>query len=202
MSQASPVQEENPQSNLKNDSHLAWVDMEMTGLNPETDKVIEIAIVITNSELEVIAEGPVLAIHQSDETLAGMDEWNTRTHGKSGLTERVKQSTVTEDFAQKQLVQWMAQYIGPNKTPMCGNSICQDRRFMAKHMPELEAYFHYRNLDVSSFKEVAKRWNPVMAKGFVKKTKHTALSDIMESIDELRYYRQHFIVPPETSGTK
>lgn len=200
MSQASSVQEVNPPSNLKNDTHLAWVDMEMTGLNPESDKVIEIAIVITNSELEVVAEGPVLAIHQSDEVLAGMDEWNTRTHGKSGLTDRVKQSTTTEDHAQKQLVQWMSQYVGPNKTPMCGNSICQDRRFMARHMPELEAYFHYRNLDVSSFKEVAKRWNPTMAKGFVKKTKHTALSDIMESIDELRYYRQHFIVPPECAG--
>jgi oligoribonuclease len=199
MSQAGSVQEENPQSKLKNDTHLAWVDMEMTGLNPDTDKVIEIAIVITDSELEVIAEGPVIAIHQSDEVLAGMDEWNTRTHGRSGLTERVRQSSVNEDLAQKQLVAWLSEYIGPNKTPMCGNSICQDRRFMAKHMPELEAYFHYRNLDVSSFKEVARRWNPAMAKGFVKKTKHTALSDIMESIEELRYYRQHFIVPPENA---
>ncbi|MDX1670025.1 MAG: oligoribonuclease, partial [Limnobacter sp.] len=131
-----------------------------------------------------------------------MDEWNTRTHGNSGLTQRVRESTITEEQAETQLLEWMSQYVGANKTPMCGNSICQDRRFMAIHLPKLEAYFHYRNLDVSSFKEVAKRWNPTIAKGFVKKTKHTALSDITESIEELRYYRQHFIVPPESAAAK
>lgn len=181
----------------RDDTRLLWVDMEMTGLDPFNDRIIEVAIVVTDSNLQVLAEGPVIAIHQSDEVLGGMDAWNTSTHGKSGLIDRVKQSVVDESQAQAQLLDFLAQWIGPNKSPMCGNSICQDRRFMAKWMPQLEAYFHYRNLDVSTLKELCKRWNPTIARQFVKKTKHTALSDIHESIDELRHYRQYFIVPPE-----
>lgn len=181
----------------RDDSRLLWVDMEMTGLNPMTDRVIEVAIVVTDSNLTVLAEGPVIAIHQSDEVLAGMDSWNTNTHGKSGLTARVKESTIDEAQAETLLIEFLSQYIGPNKSPMCGNTICQDRRFMARYMPKLEAYFHYRNLDVSTLKELCKRWNPSVARKFVKKTKHTALADIHESIDELRFYREHFIVPPE-----
>lgn len=191
----------NPQTVARDDTRLIWVDMEMTGLNPDTDKVIEVAVVITDSNLEIVAQGPVLAIHQSDAVLAGMDAWNTRTHGNSGLTQRVKDSTVNEEQAETILLEWLGQYIAPNKSPMCGNSICQDRRFMARHMPKLEAFFHYRNLDVSTLKELAKRWSPAMAKKFQKKTLHTALSDIIESIDELRFYREHFIVlPPQTDA--
>ncbi|MCQ8896890.1 oligoribonuclease [Limnobacter humi] len=181
----------------RDDSRLLWVDMEMTGLNPMTDRIIEVAIVVTDSNLNVLAEGPVLAIHQSDDILNGMDAWNTSTHGRSGLTQRVRESTMSEEQGEQLLLDFLSQYIGPNKSPMCGNSICQDRRFMARYMPRLEAYFHYRNLDVSTLKELCKRWNPSTARQFVKKTKHTALSDIHESIDELRFYREHFIVPAE-----
>lgn len=186
-----------PTTLSRDDTRLLWVDMEMTGLNPMTDRIIEVAIVVTDSHLNVLAEGPVIAVHQSDEALAGMDAWNTNTHGKSGLTARVKASIIDEEQAQAQLLEFVAQYVGPNKSPMCGNSICQDRRFMARYMPQLEAHFHYRNLDVSTLKELCKRWNPSIARQFVKKTKHTALSDILESIDELRFYRQNFLVLPE-----
>jgi oligoribonuclease len=198
MSQANmPASPTAPTTPSRDDTRLLWVDMEMTGLNPMTDRIIEVAIVVTDSHLNVLAEGPVIAVHQSDEALAGMDAWNTNTHGKSGLTARVKASTIDEEQAQAQLLEFVSQYVGPNKSPMCGNSICQDRRFMARYMPQLEAHFHYRNLDVSTLKELCKRWNPTIARQFVKKTKHTALSDILESIDELRFYRQHFLVLPE-----
>ncbi|WP_370260928.1 oligoribonuclease [Limnobacter sp.] len=200
MSQAQAPATPNETTLSRDDTRLVWVDMEMTGLDPFNDRIIEVAVVVTDSNLQVIAEGPVLAIHQSDEVLAGMDAWNTNTHGKSGLTARVKESTVDEAQAEQLLIDFLSSFIGPNKSPMCGNSICQDRRFMAKYMPKLEAYFHYRNLDVSTLKELCKRWNPSTARKFVKKTKHTALSDIHESIDELRFYREHFIVPPESAS--
>lgn len=198
MSQDHETSTPSTESTSRDDNRLIWVDMEMTGLNPFTDRVIEVAVVITDNNLEVVAQGPVLAIHQTDETLASMDAWNTSTHGRSGLTQRVRASRLTEEQAQDELCAFLAQHIAPGKSPMCGNSICQDRRFMAKHMPKLEAYFHYRNLDVSTLKELCKRWNPVMCKKFVKKTKHTALSDILESIDEMRFYKTHFLVPPES----
>lgn len=200
MSQASSSASDSPTLPKRNDDHLLWVDMEMTGLDPSNDRIIEVAIVVTDSRLNVLAEGPVIAVHQSDEALAKMDDWNTKTHGRSGLTARVKDSTISEAEAEAMLIEFVAQYVGKGKSPMCGNSICQDRRFMANYMPNLEAYFHYRNLDVSTLKELCKRWNPSIAKKFVKKTKHTALSDIMESIEELRHYREHFIVPPESAA--
>ena len=176
-----------------NEFNLVWVDMEMTGLDPDNDRIIEIAVVVTDAELNVIAEGPVFAIHQSDETLDKMDNWNKGTHGRSGLIDRVKASTVTEADAEAQLIAFLKQYVPANKSPMCGNSICQDRRFMARGMPKLEAFFHYRNLDVSTLKELCRRWKPELASGFKKHQKHTALADIVESIEELRYYREHFI---------
>jgi oligoribonuclease len=175
-----------------NETHLIWVDMEMTGLRPEVDRIIEVAVVVTDSRLEVLAQGPVLAIHQPDSVLAAMDAWNTATHGRSGLTERVRASTVTEADAQAQLIAFLRAWVPAGKSPMCGNSICQDRRFMARTMPELEAYFHYRNLDVSTVKELCKRWRPEVARAFAKRSAHTALADIEESIDELRHYREHF----------
>lgn len=178
----------------RDDNRLIWLDMEMTGLNPLTDKIIEIAVVITDANLNTVAEAPVLVIHQSDDVLNGMDAWNTNTHGKSGLTAKVKASTLTEQAASEQLLAFLKEYIGPNKSPMCGNSICQDRRFMAQHMPELEKYFHYRNLDVSTLKELAKRWHPKVYDGFKKATKHTALADVYESIDELKHYRTNLFV--------
>jgi len=176
-----------------NEMNLVWVDMEMTGLEPDTDKIIEVAVVVTDMHLNVLAEGPVFAIHQSDETLDKMDNWNKGTHGKSGLIERVKASTVTEEEAQEKLVAWLKQYVPANKSPMCGNTICQDRRFMVRGMPKLEAFFHYRNLDVSTLKELCRRWKPELASGFKKHQKHTAMADIIESIEELKYYREHFI---------
>jgi oligoribonuclease len=175
--------------------NLVWLDMEMTGLEPDTDRIIEIAVVVTNSTLDRMVEGPVLAIHQSDETLAKMDEWNQNTHGRSGLIDRVKASTVSEAEATAQIREFLGQYVPPGKSPMCGNSICQDRRFMARWMPDLESFFHYRNLDVSTLKELCRRWQPAIYKGFQKRAMHTALADIHESIDELKYYRQHFLVP-------
>ena len=175
-----------------NETHLIWVDMEMTGLRPEVDRIIEVAVVVTDSRLEVLAQGPVLAIHQPDSVLAAMDAWNTATHGRSGLTDRVRASTVTEADAQAQLIAFLRAWVPAGKSPMCGNSICQDRRFMARTMPELEAYFHYRNLDVSTVKELCKRWRPEVARAFAKRSAHTALADIEESIDELRHYREHF----------
>ena len=177
----------------KNNNNLIWLDMEMSGLNPETDKVLEIAPVTTDPYLTIIGEGPVIVILQSDEVLSRMDSWNQSTHGKSGLIEKVKNSNVTEEEATHQLIEFMGQYIEKGKSPMCGNTICQDRRFMAKHMPQLESFFHYRNLDVSVFKELAKRWKPELISGFKKKSKHEALADILESIEELKYYREHFI---------
>lgn len=176
-----------------NEFNLVWVDMEMTGLDCDNDRIIEVAVVVTDPELNIIAEGPVFAIHQSDETLDKMDNWNKGTHGKSGLIDRVKASTVTEAQAELELIAFLKQYVPANKSPMCGNSICQDRRFMARGMPKLEAFFHYRNLDVSTLKELCRRWKPELASGFKKHQKHTALADITESIDELRYYREHFI---------
>lgn len=176
-----------------NEFNLIWVDMEMTGLEPDTDRIIEVAIVVTDSNLNILAEGPVFAVHQSDETLSGMDAWNKGTHGRSGLIERVKASTVTEADAEKALIDFLKNFVPSGKSPMCGNTICQDRRFMARGMPKLETFFHYRNLDVSTLKELCKRWKPEIATGFKKHQKHTALADIIESIEELRYYREHFI---------
>ncbi|KFI08649.1 oligoribonuclease [Massilia sp. BSC265] len=176
-----------------NEFNLVWLDMEMTGLDPDNDRIIEVAVVVTDPDLNIIAEGPVFAIHQSDETLDKMDNWNKGTHGRSGLIDRVKASTVTEAQAELELIAFLKQYVPAGKSPMCGNSICQDRRFMARGMPKLEAFFHYRNLDVSTLKELCRRWKPELASGFKKHQKHTALADIVESIEELRYYREHFI---------
>ncbi len=196
MSQAVPVHSaqssEGPPAR-PNEFNLVWLDMEMTGLDPENDRIIEVAVVVTDSELNIIGEGPVFAIHQSDAALDAMDAWNKGTHGRSGLIERVKASTVTEADAEAALIAFLKDYVPAGKSPMCGNSICQDRRFMARGMPKLEAFFHYRNLDVSTLKELCKRWKPEIASGFKKHQKHTALADIIESIEELRYYRQHFI---------
>ncbi len=175
------------------DQNLIWVDLEMTGLYPDKDRIIEIAVVVTDPHLTVRIEGPVFAIHQSDATLAGMDAWNTGTHGKSGLTARVKASLIDEAEAQAQTMAFLKQYVPKGKSPMCGNSICQDRRFMAGTMPLLEAFFHYRNLDVSTLKELARRWKPAVMSSFKKAQAHTALADIHESIDELMHYRQHFL---------
>jgi oligoribonuclease len=167
----------------------------MTGLAPMTDRILEIAVVVTDAQLSVRLEGPVLAIHQSDAVLEGMDAWNKGTHGKSGLIDRVRASTVNEQVAQSQVIEWLSRVVPRGKSPMCGNSICQDRRFLAQTMPELERFFHYRNLDVSTLKELARRWKPGILDGFKKAQAHTALADIHESIDELAYYRQHFLLP-------
>lgn len=172
---------------------LIWLDMEMTGLEPDRDRIIEIAVILTNDRLEVIAEAPVITVHQPDEILDGMDEWNRNTHGKSGLTGRVKASTVSEAEAEAQMLAFLREHVAERSSPMCGNSICQDRRFLARWMPQLEAWFHYRNLDVSTLKELAKRWNPDVLRGVKKVGAHTALADIRESIDELRHYREHFL---------
>lgn len=174
---------------VKDPQNLIWIDLEMTGLSPENDRIIEIATVVTNANLDVLAEGPVMAIHQPDARLDAMDAWNTNQHGRSGLTERVRQSTVTEALAQQATLDFLAQYVDPRSSPMCGNSICQDRRFLARYMPELEAFFHYRNLDVSTLKELAKRWKPSALEGLVKTGTHLALADIHESIAELKHYR-------------
>ncbi|WP_194721094.1 oligoribonuclease [Noviherbaspirillum malthae] len=176
-----------------NEFNLVWVDMEMTGLDPDSDRIIEVACVVTDAELNVLAEGPVFAIHQPDEVLDKMDAWNKGTHGRSGLIDRVKASTVSEADAEAALIEFLRRYVPAGKSPMCGNSICQDRRFMVRGMPKLEAFFHYRNLDVSTLKELCRRWKPEIASGFKKHQKHTALADIVESIEELRYYREHFI---------
>ena len=177
------------------DQNLIWIDLEMTGLFPDTDRIIEVAVVITDPLLSIRVEGPVFAIHQSDAVLAGMDAWNTATHGRSGLTERVRASTVDEAAAERETIAFLERYVGKGKSPMCGNSICQDRRFLAVTMPKLEAFFHYRNLDVSTLKELARRWKPEILGGFRKAQAHTALADITESIDELAYYREHFLKP-------
>ena len=173
-------------------SNLIWIDLEMTGLDTTSDRIIEIATIVTDGQLNILAEGPVLAIHQPDDILQAMDEWNTRQHGSSGLTERVRKSTLDERAAEQQTIEFLAKYVPQNASPMCGNSICQDRRFMARCMPELERYFHYRNLDVSTIKELANRWSPVVAKGFKKGSTHLALDDTRDSIRELQYYREYF----------
>ncbi len=175
------------------ESNLVWVDMEMSGLNPDTDRVLEVAVVVTDAQLEVLAEGPVLVVHQDDRVLAGMDSWNTATHGRSGLTDRVRASRLGEEQAQLQIIGFLLSLVPAGKSPMCGNSICQDRRFMARWLPQLEAFFHYRNLDVSTLKELARRWKPEVYRAFEKKSRHEALADIYESIDEMRHYRRHFI---------
>lgn len=177
----------------QNPLNLLWIDMEMSGLSPENDRVLEVAIVVTDAELNAIAESPVLVVHQPDKVLDGMDSWNKGTHGKSGLIDRVKASSLSEADVEAQMLHFIKQYVPERTSPMCGNSICQDRRFLARHMPKLEAYFHYRNLDVSTLKELAKRWRPGLAEGFKKASKHEALADIYESIDEMKYYREHFI---------
>lgn len=174
-------------------TRLIWIDMEMTGLDPDSDRILEIATVLTTSHLDIVAEGPVLVVHQSDAVLAGMDAWNRGTHGRSGLTERVRQSALAEAEVERAVIDFLRGHVPAGVSPMCGNSICQDRRFLARHMPALEGYFHYRNLDVSTLKELVKRWRPALSNGFVKHGKHEALADIRESIEELRYYREHFI---------
>lgn len=175
------------------ESNLIWIDLEMTGLDPVNDRIIEIATVVTDSELNELAEGPVLAIHQPESILAGMDEWNTRQHGNSGLSERVLASNIDAAEAERQTLAFLAQWVPQGVSPMCGNSICQDRRFMARLMPQLEAYFHYRNLDVSTLKELARRWAPAVYDGFTKDSSHLALSDIRDSIAELQHYRLHLL---------
>ena len=177
------------------ETNLVWVDMEMTGLNPDSDRVIEVAVVVTDAALDVIAEGPALAIRQEERILLAMDSWNTATHGRSGLTERVRVSDLDEEAATDRLLEFLAPLVPRGKAPMCGNSICQDRRFMARWMPRLEAYFHYRNVDVSTLKELARRWQPEVLRSFEKKSRHEALADIYESIDELRHYRTHWLRP-------
>jgi oligoribonuclease len=175
--------------------YLIWIDLEMTGLRPDTDSIIEIATVVTDRELEIIAEGPVLAIHQSDEVLARMDDWNQRQHGSSGLLARVRASRVSVAEAQQRTLEFLAPLVTPGSSPMCGNSICQDRRFLARCMPELERFFHYRNLDVSTLKELARRWAPAVADSFLKQGTHLASADIHESIRELRHYRARLLAP-------
>jgi len=179
---------------VHSDQNLIWIDLEMTGLLTESDRIIEVAVVITDAQITQRVEGPVFAIHQSDAVLDAMDAWNKGTHGRSGLIDRVKASTVDEAQAQSQVIEFLRQYVPKNASPMCGNSICQDRRFLARTMPELEAFFHYRNLDVSTLKELARRWKPEILNGFKKAQAHTALADIHESIDELVYYREHFLI--------
>jgi len=173
--------------------NLIWLDMEMTGLRPEHDHIIELAMVVTDSDLNIVDEGEVWVVHQSDDIIDQMDNWNTSTHSKSGLIERVKASALGEVDVEKSALKYMKKFVSENSTPMCGNTICQDRRFMARWMPQLESYFHYRNLDVSTLKELAKRWKPEVVKGLVKHGKHEALADVYESIEELRFYREHFI---------
>jgi oligoribonuclease len=171
-------------------NNLIWIDMEMTGLAPDTDRIIEIAMLVTDAELRVLAEGPVLVLHQPDEVLEAMDSWNKGTHKKSGLIEKVRASRLAEAEAEKLAVEFLRSHVAANVSPMCGNSICQDRRFLARWMPKLESHFHYRNLDVSTLKELVRRWKPEILKGFSKEGKHEALADILESIEELKYYRK------------
>lgn len=178
---------------MQNPQNLIWIDLEMTGLDPETDVIIEMATIVTDTELNVLAEGPVIAVHQSDERLAAMDEWNTRTHGESGLTQRVRDSKISQAEAEAQTIAFLEKWVPKGKSPICGNSIGQDRRFLYKYMPALEAYFHYRYLDVSTLKILAERWAPGVKEGFVKTGTHQALDDIRESIAELKYYRQHLL---------
>ena len=177
----------------QSDNHLVWLDMEMTGLDPERDRIIELAMIVTDGNLETVAESPVWVVHQPDAVLDAMDEWNKNTHGKSGLIERVRASALDEAAVEAAALSFMREYVPQRISPMCGNSIGQDRRFMVRYMPALEAWFHYRNIDVSTLKELCRRWKPEVAKGFEKASAHTALADIRESIEELKYYREHFI---------
>jgi oligoribonuclease len=174
-------------------TYLIWIDMEMSGLKPDSDRILEVAMVITDQNLNVVAEGPVRAVHQTDEVLDAMDSWNRATHARSGLTERVRTSKLTETEVEAEMIAFLKQHLPASVSPMCGNSICQDRRFLARYMPDLEGYFHYRNLDVSTLKELAKRWKPDVAAGLAKHGKHEALADVYESIEELRYYREKFL---------
>ena len=184
----------NPDANANPDPlNLIWIDLEMTGLSPERDRIIEIATVVTDKDLNILAEGPVIAVHQSDALLDGMDEWNTRQHGGSGLTERVRHSVVSDAQAEVATLAFLRQWVPAGVSPMCGNSICQDRRFLANYMPDLQAFFHYRNLDVSTLKELVQRWKPELADGFKKRGSHLAMDDIHDSIRELEYYREVFI---------
>lgn len=178
---------------MQNPQNLIWIDLEMTGLDPDNDVIIEMATIVTDSQLNVLAEGPVIAVHQSDDVLARMDEWNTRQHGGSGLTQRVRESRISTAEAERLTLEFLEQWVPKGKSPICGNSICQDRRFLYRQMPTLEAYFHYRNLDVSTLKEMAARWAPQIMEGFKKGGTHLALDDIRDSIAELRHYREHFI---------
>ena len=173
--------------------NLVWLDLEMTGLIPRSDRIIEIATLVTDPALNILAEGPVFAIKQPDEVLNAMDEWNQKHHGISGLIDRVKNSSIDEQEAERQTLEFLTQYSAKKASPLCGNSICQDRRFMANYMPELEAFFHYRNLDVSTVKELVRRWKPQIMEGFSKQSKHQAMDDIKDSVNELKYYREHFI---------
>lgn len=184
---------------MKNNNNLIWIDLEMTGLLPETDQIIEIATVVTDANLTILGEGPVLAIHQPQLVMDSMDEWNTRQHGQSGLTKRVQESTLSTQEAEQMTLDFLKLFVDKGVSPMCGNSICQDRRFLYKYMPNLAAFFHYRNLDVSTLKELVKRWQPSLLKGIVKESKHLALDDIKDSINELLYYRQHFIKQETTN---
>ncbi len=177
----------------KSDLNLVWIDCEMTGLDPDKERIIEIAVIVTGPQLTPRIEGPVLVIHQPDELLDGMDKWNKGTHGRSGLIDKVKASSVTEADAEKQLLAFLAKYLPKGSSPLCGNSISQDRRFLVKYMPRLDAFLHYRNIDVSTFKELAKRWRPEVYSAFKKRQSHTALADVHESIDELEHYREHFL---------
>lgn len=174
-------------------NNLIWIDMEMSGLNPDTDKILEVALVVTDGNLNTVAEAPVLILRQPAALLEVMDDWNKSTHAKSGLVDKVKASNLSEDEVEAQLVAFLSRHVPAKASPMCGNSICQDRRFLARHMPQLEAYFHYRNLDVSTLKELVKRWKPELAAGLTKLGKHEALADVYESIEEMKYYREHFI---------
>ena len=178
---------------MQNDSNLIWIDMEMTGLNPDEDVVIEIATIVTDTELNTLAEGPVIALHQTDARLDGMDEWNTSHHISSGLVDRVEASQYDEKQATRETIAFLKAWVPAGASPMCGNTICQDRRFMVRHMPALERYFHYRNLDVSTLKILMQRWRPELESGFTKTGTHLALDDIRESINEMRYYREHFL---------
>lgn len=183
-----------PARNGPDESWLIWIDLEMSGLSPETDRIIEAAVIVTDGNLEIIAESRSFAVHQPEMVLDGMDQWNKSTHGRSGLIDRVRASRDTEADVESALLAFLAPLVPAGKSPMCGNSVCQDRRFLARYMPRLESWFHYRNLDVSTLKELCKRWQPAIAKGFEKRSAHTALADIRESIDELRYYREKFIL--------
>ncbi len=182
-------------STTRKNDRLVWVDMEMSGLQPETDRILEIAMIVTDGDLNIVAEGPVLVVHQEDTVLDRMDAWNKGTHGKSGLIDKVKASTLTEADVEAACLAFLKQHVKSSISPMCGNTIHQDRRFMNRYMPKLEAYFHYRNIDVSTIKELCKRWQPEIAKGFSKQQAHTALADIIESVEELRYYREKLFIP-------